>query len=53
MEYDREFTEARIADIRAMLDHASEFGDGATVCPITATEGYHVWAECTALSNSD
>ena len=26
-EYDREFTEARIAEIRAMLDCASEFGD--------------------------
>ena len=44
-EYDREFTEARIAEIRAMLDCASEFGDGATVRPITATEGYDVWAE--------
>jgi len=38
-EYDREFTEARIAEIRAMLDCASEFGDAATVRPITATEG--------------
>ena len=28
-----------------MLDCASEFGDGATVRPITATEGYDVWAE--------
>ena len=44
-EYDREFTEARIAEIRAMLDCASEFGDGATVRPIMATEGYDVWAE--------
>jgi ubiquinone/menaquinone biosynthesis C-methylase UbiE len=44
-EYDREFTEARIAEIRAMLDCASEFGDGATVRPITAAEGYDVWAE--------
>ena len=44
-EYDREFTEARIAEIRAMLDCASEFGDGATVRPITATGGYDVWAE--------
>ena len=43
-EYGREFTEARIAEIRAMLDCASEFGDGATVRPITATEGYDVWA---------
>lgn len=28
-----------------MLDCASEFGEGATVRPITATEGYDVWAE--------
>jgi ubiquinone/menaquinone biosynthesis C-methylase UbiE len=28
-----------------MLDCASEFGDGATVRPITAAEGYDVWAE--------
>jgi ubiquinone/menaquinone biosynthesis C-methylase UbiE len=28
-----------------MLDCASEFGDGAAVRPITATEGYDVWAE--------
>jgi ubiquinone/menaquinone biosynthesis C-methylase UbiE len=44
-EYDREFTEARIAEIRAMLNNASEFGDGATTRPITATQGYDVWAE--------
>ncbi|HET7015356.1 MAG TPA: class I SAM-dependent methyltransferase [Streptosporangiaceae bacterium] len=44
-EYDREFTEARIAEIREMLDHASEFGAGATTRPITTTEGYDVWAE--------
>jgi ubiquinone/menaquinone biosynthesis C-methylase UbiE len=43
-EYDREFTEARIAEIRAMLDGASEFGDGATVRPVTTSEGYDVWA---------
>jgi len=44
-EYDREFTEARIAEIRAMLDNASEFGEGATTRPITAEHGYDVWAE--------
>jgi ubiquinone/menaquinone biosynthesis C-methylase UbiE len=43
-EYGREFTEARIAEIRAMLDGAGEFGDGASVPAITATEGYNVWA---------
>ncbi|HXS62171.1 MAG TPA: class I SAM-dependent methyltransferase [Streptosporangiaceae bacterium] len=44
-EYDREFTEARIAEIRAMLDSADEFGEGATVHPITAEHAYDVWAE--------
>jgi len=44
-EYDREFTEARIAEIRALLDHADEFGEGSTSHPITATEGYDSWAE--------
>jgi len=44
-EYGREFTEARIAEIRAMLDCASEFGEGATTRRITAKEGYDAWAE--------
>ena len=44
-EHDREFTEARIAEVRAILDCASEFGEGATTRPITATEGYDAWAE--------
>ncbi len=43
--YDREFTEARIAEIREMLDAAADFGDGATSHPITAAEGYDSWAE--------
>jgi ubiquinone/menaquinone biosynthesis C-methylase UbiE len=44
-EYDREFTEARIAEIRTMLDNPGEFGEAATARPITAAEGYDVWAE--------
>lgn len=44
-EYDREFTEARIAEIRALLDRADELGEGATVPAITAEQGYDVWAE--------
>lgn len=27
--YDREFTEARLAEVRAMLDSPGQFGDGA------------------------
>ena len=44
-EYDREFTEARIAEIREMLTAADDFGEGATSRPITAAEGYDSWAE--------
>ncbi len=44
-EYDREFTEARIAEIRTMLDYPDQFGEGASARPITATEGYDIWAE--------
>jgi hypothetical protein len=34
-EYDREFTLARIAEIRALLDSADELGDGVTTQPVT------------------
>jgi ubiquinone/menaquinone biosynthesis C-methylase UbiE len=44
-EYDRQFTMARLAEIRALLDSVDEFGDGAEVAPIPTTEGYGSWAE--------
>ncbi len=44
-EYDRNFTMARLAEIRALLDSVEELGDGATVGPIPTTEGYGSWAE--------
>jgi SAM-dependent methyltransferase len=43
-QYDREFTEARIAEIRALLDSADQLGEGALTRPITAAEGYRAWA---------
>ena len=39
------FTMARLAEIRALLDAAEELGDGAVVEPIPTTEGYGSWAE--------
>jgi SAM-dependent methyltransferase len=44
-EYDRDFTVARLAEIRALLDSVEELGDGAAVAPIPTTEGYGSWAE--------
>lgn len=44
-EYDREFTLARLAEIRALLDSADQLGDGATIEPISTTAGYDAWAE--------
>lgn len=43
-EYDRDFTMARLAEIRALLDDA-ELGEGTTVDPIPTTEGYASWAD--------
>ncbi|GAA4427625.1 hypothetical protein GCM10023169_27800 [Georgenia halophila] len=43
-EHDREFTEARLADIRRLLDAADRFGDGHDVPPIAVEHGYRYWA---------
>ena len=43
-EYDRDFTKARLAEIRELLDSVEELGDGAVVEPIRTTEGYGSWA---------
>jgi ubiquinone/menaquinone biosynthesis C-methylase UbiE len=43
-QYDREFTLARIAEIRALLDSADEFGDGVTTGPVSTAAGYDSWA---------
>jgi ubiquinone/menaquinone biosynthesis C-methylase UbiE len=43
-EYDRDFTLARLAEIRRLLDSADELGDGAAVRALPTTEGYADWA---------
>lgn len=43
-EYDREFTLARIRDIRALLEATDEIGDGVEETPMTMQEGYAQWA---------
>jgi SAM-dependent methyltransferase len=43
-EYDKEFTEARLADIRTLLDSPDAFGNGATVPELTPAAGYAVWS---------
>jgi SAM-dependent methyltransferase len=43
-EYDREFTLARIEEIRALLDAADELGDGVEETPMSMQEGYAQWA---------
>lgn len=43
-EYDRDFTMARLGEVRALLDSAEELGDGVEARPITTSEGYDRWA---------
>jgi len=45
-EYDREFTLARIREIRALLDAADEIGEGVEETPMTMQEGYAQWVSC-------
>ena len=43
-DYDEEFTRARIAEIRALLDSAGQFGEGVETPPVTTAEGYAAWS---------
>ena len=43
--YGREFTLARLREIRALLDSAETLGDGAEARPLTTREGYATWAQ--------
>lgn len=43
-EYDRDFTEARIAEVRELLEHSSDLGPGVDVPPLPVTDGYDGWA---------
>ena len=42
--YDREFTLARLGEIRTLLDSIEELGDGVETRPIATREGYAGWA---------
>jgi ubiquinone/menaquinone biosynthesis C-methylase UbiE len=44
-DYDREFTEARLGEIRALLDSTGQLGSGAAIRLIRIVEGYGAWAE--------
>lgn len=44
-DYDRDFTQARLAEVRAMLDSPGQFGTGRVTRPITVAEGYDAWAD--------
>lgn len=43
-EHDRAFTEARIAEVRELLDRADELGPGVDVPPLPVADGYDGWA---------
>jgi hypothetical protein len=48
-EYDRDFTEVRLAEVRALLDSADQLGGGAAIRPIPIVEGYGAWADAREL----
>jgi SAM-dependent methyltransferase len=43
-DYDREFTEARIDEIRRLLDTTTLSGAGVTAAPVDTVSGYEVWS---------
>jgi len=43
-EYDRAFTQARISEIRSLLDRADEFGAGSDIPVMSTARGYDGWA---------
>ncbi|MGA9745938.1 MAG: methyltransferase domain-containing protein [Nocardioides sp.] len=43
-EYDRDFTRARLDDVRRLLDAAGALGDAVDLEPLTAAAGYDGWA---------
>lgn len=44
-EHDRAFTEARIREVRALLEHAADLGPGVDVPPLPVADGYDGWAQ--------
>jgi SAM-dependent methyltransferase len=43
-EFDREFTLARLAEVRDLLAAADDLGAGGWVSPVSTVDGYHSWA---------
>lgn len=43
-EYDEEFTTARLAEVRALLNAAEVLGGGIEVPPMSSVDGYNGWA---------
>jgi hypothetical protein len=43
-DYDRAFVEARIAEVRRLLDSPAMRGDGITAAPVDTVAGYRVWS---------
>ena len=44
-EYGRDFTEARLAETRALLDSVEQLGDGGTADPMSIADAYRAWAQ--------
>ena len=44
-EFDRQFTEDRLAGIRALLDAAETLAGGVDVAPLSSQDGYDGWAQ--------
>jgi ubiquinone/menaquinone biosynthesis C-methylase UbiE len=44
-EHDRDFTLARIAEVRAFVEAVDAWGDGVTLPSVTTPDGYRTWAE--------
>ena len=43
--HDRDFTDARLAEIQVLLDSAGQLGGGAWTRPVSAEDGYRAWAD--------
>jgi ubiquinone/menaquinone biosynthesis C-methylase UbiE len=43
-DYDRDFTEARVTEIRRLLDYPALSGDGVTAASVDTVHGYQVWS---------
>lgn len=43
-EFDRAFTEARLAEVRSLLDAGDALGTGVDVPPLDTADGYDGWA---------